>query len=530
MPTAEFPVIDYGAIYENAKARREAEELRKLEYLNSFQKERGAFAPGVYDELNNMFKDIQADIAEGDMSFDARKRRQEMYNQYKDAAAMGLQWSQMLNEYEAGVLAAPDQYNDPDLLLKKIQEDRTMVTPIAELEGKIGGYPSLGTFRRFAMNELSPNSAAGTILGNLKAGGGIQDFYDMAGTGALKPEVVNQVVSDYYSTNSLSKEEEDQAIAFVLRHKGALTGGAGDLSKVRNLSEEDRVRYMGDYAVYVARQLQGLIADDVETQREEDARALRLAERKSRIEMRLTSEAEDKELDAVIEPGNYNYTPPLTEVTETGSFMYDPANLPEEATTEGIAYSAKLHGPVVKYVDGRGVTKYVERIAIDEKGVPMMLVRYNQDAQGAEGPEKYVAREMIPWEEAMASTSSGITSKPQLRIINSTFNKMLGMLEDAPGVKPIDKLIADINSIGQSDKTKTPAAEEPVLGLPELALPKGDDDPIALYHYWKEHIDGKSPRPAERQAFEAAYRALPYSFKQHFDELRRGAPEGEGSL
>jgi hypothetical protein len=36
-PIAQFPTIDYGAIYENAKMRREEAEQRKLEYLNSFQ-------------------------------------------------------------------------------------------------------------------------------------------------------------------------------------------------------------------------------------------------------------------------------------------------------------------------------------------------------------------------------------------------------------------------------------------------------------------------------------------------------------
>jgi hypothetical protein len=62
MPMAQLPSVDYGAVYRNAKARRELEEERKLQYLNQFQQERGAFTPGMQDELQSEWDAIEADV------------------------------------------------------------------------------------------------------------------------------------------------------------------------------------------------------------------------------------------------------------------------------------------------------------------------------------------------------------------------------------------------------------------------------------------------------------------------------------
>ena len=51
MPIGEVPMIDYGAVYRNAKARRELEEEKKLAYLNQFQQERGANVKTTGQEL-----------------------------------------------------------------------------------------------------------------------------------------------------------------------------------------------------------------------------------------------------------------------------------------------------------------------------------------------------------------------------------------------------------------------------------------------------------------------------------------------
>ena len=47
IPVAPLPIVDLGARYEAAKARREEAELRKLEYINQFQQTRGRISPGL---------------------------------------------------------------------------------------------------------------------------------------------------------------------------------------------------------------------------------------------------------------------------------------------------------------------------------------------------------------------------------------------------------------------------------------------------------------------------------------------------
>jgi len=113
MPVGELPVIDYGAVYRNAKARRELEEEKKLAYLNQFQQERGSFTSGLQDQLQMEWDAIEADLDQGDMSFEAKARRQKLYNTYKQHAADALTYAETINNLEASILADPTQYNDP---------------------------------------------------------------------------------------------------------------------------------------------------------------------------------------------------------------------------------------------------------------------------------------------------------------------------------------------------------------------------------------------------------------------------------
>ena len=213
MPVGELPMIDYGAVYRNAKARRELEEEKKLAYLNQFQQERGAFTPGLQDQLQMEWDAIEQDLDEGDMSFEAKARRQKLYNTYKQHAADALTYAETINGLEASILADPTQYNDPAAIMQQLEQARTIPVDMNMIGNAVSQLPRLGEFRRFALPEIAPNAAAGMILQNLKASGGFQNFYDMAGKGALDPEAVANSVSAWFGTNSLSQEEEDQAIA-----------------------------------------------------------------------------------------------------------------------------------------------------------------------------------------------------------------------------------------------------------------------------------------------------------------------------
>jgi len=424
---AQMPIVDYGAIYENAKARREESEMRKLQYLNSFQKERGAFAPGVQDEIQSMWNKLQEDLNSGDMSFEAMARRQQMYNNYRDQSSLALEWSNKLNDYEASILADPSQYNTPDLLLQKIQEDRSRPVPISQLGTELSSYPSLGTFRRFSMAEMSPNAAAQTILSQLKTGGGIQNFYDMEGTGGLRPEVVDQTVLDFFGVNSLSQEEEDQAIAFILRNKGALSGSVNDIEKVRKLSDEQRAQYMNEYASFVSKNLSSLIANDIQTQKEEQAAQLQMLRAQTAIRSAGsrsgTSGGGSAAPSFSISQGPVTYMPPV-QANDKGQFILQTGAKP--ITDDRFVMSAKVTDTQPSYVDVDGTKKYIEQIAVDANGNQYVMVRFDQDVIDplTSRSTSVPVRDMVPWADVIQGPGSGLSNMKQASKIQATFDRM----------------------------------------------------------------------------------------------------------
>lgn len=53
IPVGQIPMIDLGAQYEAAKARREEAENRKLEYLSQFKRVRGPLTDGLKPEFKS---------------------------------------------------------------------------------------------------------------------------------------------------------------------------------------------------------------------------------------------------------------------------------------------------------------------------------------------------------------------------------------------------------------------------------------------------------------------------------------------
>ena len=278
-----MPQIDYGAVYRNAKARRELEEERKLAYLNQFQKERGAFTPGMQADLQAEWDAIEADLDNGDMSFEAKARRQKLYNQYQQHAADALQYKNAIDEREASILSNVGAYNNPQALLEDLQNARLVEVSAQNLPYAMQELPDLKQSLRFTLPEVSPNAMAGVILDNMKSTQGYRDFYDMAKTGNIRPEEVARKVTAFLDVNAMSQEEEDKAIAYVLHQMGALSNTIADVTQVRNLSEEQREQYLGEYAQYVVGALTNLLAEDVTTEYEKEQQDIRIAERKAKI-------------------------------------------------------------------------------------------------------------------------------------------------------------------------------------------------------------------------------------------------------
>ena len=108
-PVAQIPMVDLGAQYEAAKARREEAELRKLEYLNQFKKVRGPLAEGVRPEVDKLWQEIEKVLeAEWSMArtYEARRRIAEMGTWFIVGFCSGLHGEEMLIIDLAGTAAS----------------------------------------------------------------------------------------------------------------------------------------------------------------------------------------------------------------------------------------------------------------------------------------------------------------------------------------------------------------------------------------------------------------------------------------
>jgi hypothetical protein len=470
MAVGQVPQVDYGAVYRNAKARRELEEEKKLQYLNQFQQERGAFTTGMQDELQSEWDAIEQDLDQGDMSLEAKARRQRLYNSYKQHAADALEYANTVNDLEASILADPNAYNDPAELMSQLEDARNVQVSAQNIGLAAGELPSLNEFRRFALPEIAPNAAAGMILENLKASGGINNFYDMAGSGELDPNAVGSSVSAWFNSNSLSQQEEDQAIAFVLHQLGGLSGNMDDLSKIRNLSDEDREGYIGQYAEYVTGALTNMLSQDIETQREQRQAELSDYRTKSRIqaeEARAASQASGYG-GFVIEAGDLQYMPPITP-DANGNVLKtsDP-----ELANANMAIHASIEGTQPMYRDVNGNQNYIESIGIDQDGKMIAIIRTNQSVKNRSNKtETHVARTVI---DASEIPLNGLSNAAQADKIRQTYNNMLPMWSaNFAGREPQQNFQGDIDVLGEIEveegPLQGPAAPAGQYVVPEAA-------------------------------------------------------------
>ncbi len=448
MAVGQVPQVDYGAVYRNAKARRELEEEKKLQYLNQFQQERGAFTTGMQDELQAEWDAIESDLDQGDMSLEAKARRQRLYSNYKQHAADALEYANTVNDLEASILADPNAYNDPADLMSQLEDARNVQVSAQNIGLAAGELPSLNEFRRFSLPEIAPNAAAGMILENLKTSGGINNFYDMSGSGEIDPDSVASSVTAWFNSNSLSQQEEDQAIAYVLHQLGGLNGSMDDLSKIRNLSDEEREGYIGQYAQYVTGSLQNMLAEDVTTEREKRQAELSDYRTKSRIqaeEARAASNASGYG-GFVVEAGDLQYMPPITP-DANGNVLKtsDP-----ELANANMAIHASIEGTQPMYRDVNGNQNYIESIGIDQDGKMIAIIRTNQSVKNRSNKtETHVARTVV---DASEIPLNGLSNAKQADKIRQTYNNMLPMWSaNFAGREPQQNFQGDVDLLSEME-------------------------------------------------------------------------------
>lgn len=377
-PVAQIPMVDLSAQYEAAKARREEAELRKLEYLNQFQKVRGPLAEGVRPEVDKLWQEIEKDLESGDMSFEAKKRRQQLYNNYANVTAEALDWTKELDEREATILANPDRFLNPAEILKAIEQDRTRpITPLS-IGQETASLPSLSKFYRYKMKDMTPGTVASTIAQRLKTGGGIDALYDPR-TGVLKPDVLSQRVRDFAAANGLSAEEEEQAIVNELRVRGALQGGIEDVGVVQALNDEQKAEYLNSYWSRVATDLGNLVSQDILTEQEKRAAELSdygtkigMSGRQAEREIRLRNQLENQAPPT----SSVNMYAPLMSYLDNGLTL-NRINYDEGIGVQNLTPVLSKLGFTVK--EAKPGTDAVEIVNPDGKGTVIVLPKSESD-------------------------------------------------------------------------------------------------------------------------------------------------------
>jgi hypothetical protein len=231
-----------------------------------------------------------------------------------------------------------------------------------------------------------------------------------------------------------------------------------DLSKIRNLSDEDREGYIGQYAEYVTGALTNMLSQDIETQREQRQAELSDYRTKSRIqaeEARAASQASGYG-GFVIEAGDLQYMPPITP-DANGNVLKtsDP-----ELANANMAIHASIEGTQPMYRDVNGNQNYIESIGIDQDGKMIAIIRTNQSVKNRSNKtETHVARTVI---DASEIPLNGLSNAAQADKIRQTYNNMLPMWSaNFAGREPQQNFQGDIDALGEIEVEEGPLQGPP---------------------------------------------------------------------
>jgi hypothetical protein len=422
MPVAQLPVLDLGAQYEAAKARREEAELRKLDYLNQFQQTRGRIAEGVRPEVEKLWNQLQDNLASGDMSFEAKKERQAVYNQYKSLAADAIDWTRELDDREATILSNPTLYKDPATLLKALEQDRLRPVDAAGIPAAISSLPSLSKFLRYQAKEMTPGAIAGTIMERLSAGGGLQDIYD-SNTGQLDSKKLRDLTKNYFAANGLTEDEQQQALAYVMRKDGALSDSFEDISKIGNIDEQTSIETLNRFEGMVNQALENSLRNNIETETEKNNKELALYRAKLIMQQRFSKDSGGKPapvfnlfasdvpvLRPKISPGTETKAPVATSFTKGNA---------------GLIFNYPVSGEKPSYIDPENNRKYTVNYAgVSATGEPMLVATYS--VRTGTGQQRVVSEAIPATEEILSSLSNVKTAdaiRAALQQLNYTYSE-----------------------------------------------------------------------------------------------------------
>ena len=421
IPVAPLPIVDLGARYEAAKARREEADLRKLDYINQFQQTRGRISPGLLPEVSKYWEAIEKSLDSGDMSFEAKKNRAELYRQYQNVAADAVSYTQELNEREATILSDPSKFNDPYGLVKDIDERRSKAISPDGIGAEINALPSLGKSLRSKAKAITPGDISTELLTNLKQGGGIANLYDPI-TGTLDKDKVFNAVKGYMGFNELSREEEDAAIINSYRDLGWANLSDYDLnSKLQKLTEQERQVALGGLDNQIGEALINSLASDITSEQEKNAAELGMYGKKLQMQAKYDKSAAGAAAPSVkLFMGDVEVVRP--KVT-TGGDGKQTVPKETEKVNAGLVINSPLLGEKPSFIDPSSNVKYtVQSTGVSSDGSPQLIVTYPVSV-GLPGRTQTVSRTYPVSERVLASLSN----KNQAETIAVALNNMMSV-------------------------------------------------------------------------------------------------------
>ena len=434
IPVAQLPIVDLGARYEAAKARREEADLRKLDYLNQFQQTRGRISPGLLPEVSKYWEAIEKSLDSGDMSFEAKKNRAELYRQYQNVAADAISFNQELNEREATILSDPSKFNDPYGLVQSIEQLRSKPISPDGIVAEINALPSLGKSLRSKAKTITPGDISTGLLTNLKQGGGIANLYDPA-TGILDKDKVVNTVKGYMSFNELSPEEEDAAIANSYRKKGWANASDYEVaSKLQKLTDEERVAALEDVAAEAANALINSLASDIISEQEKDAAELGLYGKKLQMQSKYDKSPTDATQPSVkIFTGDVEVVQPKVIKGEGDKEIVKGT----EKVNAGLVVNSPLPGEKPSFLDPSSNVRYtVQGTGVSRDGSPQLIVTYPVST-GFGRPTELISRTYPVSERVLASLSN----KKQAETIAVALNNMMSVYSQTPEMQTVEPAI-----------------------------------------------------------------------------------------
>jgi hypothetical protein len=257
-PVASMPVIDYGAAYENARARKQAEEEYELNYLRQFKKMRGAFAPSVKPQVDAAFASVQELLDAGDMSVEGKKALEQAFSDYQDVGAAAMEFSNTITQNQAKLLSNGDKFTELPQLMMAYQNLYENPLPDGNIEMAMQSMPKLSKYSRYNTKVTTPQDFAMNILRNARTfDPNMAEYYEEQ-TGEIKPEKVAELVS--MNLQNLPPDAYDAIIQG--QRQGKVLNTIDDLVYIQNMAPEEKSQYIQNFNDQVFNILTNNMAQD----------------------------------------------------------------------------------------------------------------------------------------------------------------------------------------------------------------------------------------------------------------------------